>query len=216
MLVFFWKWVSFLFRYPKSGEGNNGNPLQYSCLENPLDRGAWWAAVHGVAKSRTRLSDFTCSFHFHVLEKEMVTHYSILAWRIPGMGEPGGLMSVGSHRVRHDWSDLATATAAARALYMIKKNMHFHSVFTSATFSLGTTFCMKKSCYKIFRTWNPRKYFRNKYTHLQPIPNRKCLLLKTNTIVIKTHILIVSYFPAIKQRPHYLASPFLYEIMRTK
>ena len=85
----------------------NGTPLQYSCLENPLDGGAWWAAVHGVAKSRTQLSDFTFTFHFHAWEKEMATHSSVLAWRIPGTGEPGGLPSVGSHRVGHDWSDLA-------------------------------------------------------------------------------------------------------------
>ena len=80
----------------------NGNPLQYSCLKHPMDRGTWWAAVHQVAKSRTRLSDLTFTFHFHALEKEMATHSSILAWRIPGMGEPGGLPSVGSHRVGHD------------------------------------------------------------------------------------------------------------------
>ena len=73
--------------------------------------GAWWAAVHGVAKSRTRLSDFTFTFHFHALEKEMATHSSVLAWRIPGVGEPGGLPSMGSHRVGHDWSDLAAAGA---------------------------------------------------------------------------------------------------------
>ena len=89
---------------------NNGTPLQYSCLENPMDRGAWWAAVHGVARSWTRLRDFTFTFHFHALEKEMATHSSILAWRIPGMGEPGGLPSMGSHRVGHDWSNLAAAT----------------------------------------------------------------------------------------------------------
>ena len=71
------------------GEGN-GTPLQYSCLENPMNRGAWWAAVHGVAKSRTQLSYLTFTFHFHALEKEMATHSSVLAWRIPGMGEPGG------------------------------------------------------------------------------------------------------------------------------
>ena len=84
----------------------NGNPLQYSCLENPMDGGAWWAAVHGVAKSQTRLSDFTFTFHFHASEKEMATHPSVLAWRIPGTAEPGGLPSVGSHRVGRDWSDV--------------------------------------------------------------------------------------------------------------
>ena len=88
------------------GEGN-GTPLQYSCLENPMDGGAWWAAVHGVAKSQARLSDFTFTFHFHTLEKEMATHSSILAWRIPGTEEPSGLLSMGLHRVGHDWSDLA-------------------------------------------------------------------------------------------------------------
>ena len=80
------------------GEGN-GTPLQYSCLENSMDGGAWWAAVHGVAKSWTRLSNLTVTFHFHALEKEMATHSSVLARRIPGMGELGGLLSVGSHRV---------------------------------------------------------------------------------------------------------------------
>ena len=74
----------------------NGTPLQYSCLENPMDGGAWWAAVHGVAKSQTQLSNFTFTFHFHALEKEMATHSSVLAWRIPGTGQPGGLPSVGS------------------------------------------------------------------------------------------------------------------------
>ena len=87
------------------GEGN-GTPLQYSCLANPMDGGAWKAAVHGVAEGWTWLSDFTFTFHFHALEKEMATHSSVLAWRIPGTGEPGGLLSLGSHRVRHDWSDL--------------------------------------------------------------------------------------------------------------
>ena len=82
--------------------GGNGNLLQYSCLENPMDGGAWRAAVHGVAEGWTRLSDFTFTFHFHALEKEMATHSSVLAWRIPGMGEPGGLPSMGSHRVGHD------------------------------------------------------------------------------------------------------------------
>ena len=83
------------------GEGS-GTPLQYSCLENPMDRGAWWASVHGVAKSQTRLRDFTFTFHFHALEEEMATHSSVLAWRIPGKGEPGGLLSMWLHRVGHN------------------------------------------------------------------------------------------------------------------
>ena len=83
------------------GEGN-GTPLQYSWLENLVDGGAWKAAVHGVEKSWTQLSDFTFTFHFHALEKEMATHSSVLAWRIPGTGEPGGLLSMGLHRVGHD------------------------------------------------------------------------------------------------------------------
>ena len=97
------KWISF------SPNLFNGTPLQYSCLENPMDGGAWKAAVHGVAEGQTRLSDFTFTFHFHALEKEMATHFSILAWRIPGTGEPGGLPSMGSHRVGYNWSDLAAA-----------------------------------------------------------------------------------------------------------
>ena len=83
------------------GEGN-GTPLQNSCLEIPMDGGAWKAAVHGVAEGRARLSDFTFTCHFHALEKEMATHSSVLAWRIPGTGEPGRLPSMGSHRVEHD------------------------------------------------------------------------------------------------------------------
>ena len=105
-----WFFIEDLGQY--SGEGN-GNPLQHSCLESPMDGGARWAAVHGVAKSRAQLSDFTFTFHFHALEKEMATHSSVLAWRISGMAEPGGLPSMGSHRVRHNRSNLAAAAAAA-------------------------------------------------------------------------------------------------------
>ena len=83
------------------GEGN-GIPLQYSCLENPMDAGAWKAAVHGVTEGQARLSNFPFTFHFHALEKEMETYSSVLAWRIPGMGKPGGLPSMGSHRVGHN------------------------------------------------------------------------------------------------------------------
>ena len=91
ILLFYYIHILIIYHDPKIilGEGN-GTPLQYSCLENPMDGGAWKAAVHGVARSRTPLSDFTFTFHFHALEKEMATHSSVLAWRIPGTGEPGG------------------------------------------------------------------------------------------------------------------------------
>ena len=88
----------------RSPGGGNDNPLQYSSLGNPMDRAVWLATVHGVAKGRTRLSDFTFPFHFHALEKKMATHSSVLALRIPGTGEPGRLPSLGSHRVGHDHS----------------------------------------------------------------------------------------------------------------
>ena len=100
-----------------------------------MDGGAWWAAVHGVEKSRTQLSDFTFTFHFHALEKEMATQSSALAWRIPG--EPGGLSSIGSHRVRQDWSDLAAA--AATLCYSINISLHcdFIPLFTSLSLFLS-------------------------------------------------------------------------------
>ena len=105
MLSYHIEWICYnqliIVLFLSDGEGN-GSPLQYTCLENTMDGGAWWAAVHEVAGSRTRLSDFTFSFHFPALEKEMATHSSVLAWRIPGTGEPGGLPSMGSHRVGHD------------------------------------------------------------------------------------------------------------------
>ena len=85
-----------------------------------MDGGAWWAAVHGVVKSWTRLSNFTVTFHFHALEKEMATHSSVLAWRIPGTEEPGGLLSMGSQRVRHNWSDLAAAAACINSYFLRK------------------------------------------------------------------------------------------------
>ena len=95
------KYLSFKGIICDYGEGN-GTLLQYSCLENPMDGKAWWAAVHGVSQSQIRLSDFTFTFHFHALEKEMATHSSVLTWRIPGTREPGGLPSMGLHRVGHD------------------------------------------------------------------------------------------------------------------
>ena len=95
------------------GSGNGEKYKQLRKSQNPMDGGAWQAAVHGVARSWTWLSDFTFTFHFHALEKEMATDSSVLAWRIPGTGEPGGLPSLGSHRVGHIWSDSAAAAAAA-------------------------------------------------------------------------------------------------------
>ena len=95
------------------GEGN-GTPLQCSCLENPMDIGAWWAAVHGVEKSRTQQSDFTFTFHFHALEKEMATHSIVLAWRIPGTGEPGGLPFMGSQ----SWTQLKRLSSSSSILLL--------------------------------------------------------------------------------------------------
>ena len=129
--------LQFHFSLSFIGEGN-GNPLQCSCLENPRDRGAWWAAVHGVAKSWTRLSEFSFTFHFHALEKEMATHFSVLAWRIPGTTDSGGLPSMGSHRVGHDWSDLAAAAAAAPILlyYGQKRCLEWFHLFLKRTRNL--------------------------------------------------------------------------------
>jgi len=121
------------------GEGN-GTLLQYSCLENPMDGGAWWATVHWVSKSRIQLSDFTFTFHFHALEKEMATHSSVLAWRIPGTGEPSGLPSMGSHRVGHDWSDLAAA-AAASTVYVITLQHFQHCLFLSLSVTISICVC---------------------------------------------------------------------------
>ena len=119
----------------------------YSCLKNPMDRGAWWAAVHGVAKSRTWLNDFTFTFHFHALEKEMATHSSVLAWRVPGTAEPGGLPSMGSHRVGHDWSDLAasflTIHAAQQCFYSANSDQHMLRTRYGTTdwFQIGKGVC---------------------------------------------------------------------------
>ena len=111
IIIIWYDWPYKLWKPNSILREGNGNPLQYSCLENSMDGGAWQAEVHGVTKSQTWLSDFTFTFHFHALEKEMATHSRILAWRIPGTAEPGGLPSIGSHRVGHDWSDLAVAAA---------------------------------------------------------------------------------------------------------
>ena len=97
--------------YPVVKEKAMATPLQYSCLENPMDGEAWWAAVHGVSKSRTQLSNFTFIFHLHPLEKEMATHSSVLAWRIPVTAEPGGLPSTGSHKSRTRLKRLSSSSS---------------------------------------------------------------------------------------------------------
>ena len=137
----------------KTGEGD-GAPLQCSCLENPMDGGAWGAAVHGVAKSWTWLS-FTFTFHFHALEKEVATHSSVLAWRIPGTAEPGRLPSMGSHRVRQDWSDLAAA-----AIYLAS------NFFTSCQHLLSSLFdySCSSEC-EVLSHWGFNLYFPSDQLH---------------------------------------------------
>ena len=130
------------------GEGD-GTPLQYSCLENPMGGGARWAAVHGVTKSRTWLSDFTFTFHFRALEKEMATHSGVLAWRILGTGEPGGLPSLGSHRIGHDWSDLAAAGMLIN-LKITSSNMWQHSILEF----IYRMLCFKTTAMSVdYRNW---------------------------------------------------------------
>ena len=132
-----------------------------------MDRGPWWAAVHGVAKSRIQLSDFTFTFHFHALEKEMTTHCSVLAWRIPGTGEPGGLPSMGSHRVGHYWSDLAAAAAAAAFSLVSSEaiNVHFKHNFISLQREKQTK-KKKKWSFQVFKQCGTSSVF--------PIPHIQC------------------------------------------
>ena len=110
-----------------------------------MDGGAWWAAVHGVAKSWTQLRDFTFPFHFHALEKEMVTHSSVLAWRIPGAGEPGRLPLMGLHRVGHNWSDLAAAAVQTGAVSWSsghRPHTKINTVLHSDLLSSGASHCI--------------------------------------------------------------------------
>ena len=113
------------------GEGN-GTPLQYSCLEKSHGRRSLVGCSPWGPYSRTRLSDFTFTFRFHALEKEMATHSSVLAWRIPGTGEPGGLSSMGLHSVGHDWSDLAAAALLPSENILLFNKMHLQ-VFARRT-----------------------------------------------------------------------------------
>ena len=134
-------------------QNRDGTPLQYSCLENPMDGGAWWAAVHGVARGWTRLSDFTFTFHFPALEKEMATHSSVLAWRIPGMGEPGGLPSMGLHRVGYDWSDLAAAADTnCVGSTIIPRMQHLGTINNSFSFHMEENFTLLIDRHLLFRS----------------------------------------------------------------
>ena len=132
-----------------------------------MDGGAWKAAVHGVAEGQTQLSDFTFTFHFHALEKEMATHSSVLAWRIPGTGEPGGLSSMGSHRVRHDWSDLAAAAAAAAAAALPTMDCLVKAMVFSVVMYGWESWTVKKGeCRRIdaFELWCWRRLLRVPWT----------------------------------------------------
>ena len=139
-----------------------------------MDRGAWKAAVHGVAEGQTWLSDFTFPFHFHASEKEMATHSSVLASRIPGMGEPGRLPSMGSHRVGHDWSDLAAAAAASSTLLLLK---------AGRLWSYALPFCVHR-CTFITRT----------STHLWLL-GREFWMIKVKCVQI--HLPLVCFFRRI-------------------
>ena len=149
--LFFVTWVEVWFFSVKYSQ------LSYYYLLK--DGGAWWAAVHGVTKSWTRLSDFTITFHFHALEKEMATHSSVLAWRIPGMGEPGGLPSMGSHRVGHDWSDVAAEAACTSPLLStVPIVLNYVSIYMSLLdtwiWSVGLFFLSFQQCHTMLTTVN--------------------------------------------------------------
>ena len=162
----------------------------HSCLENPMDRGAWWATVHGVAKSRTRLSDFTFTFHFHALEKEMATHSSVLAWRIPGMAGPGGLPSMGSHRVGHDWSDLAAAAATeqwkSENKDIQKRNTRFKllvSIDVQLAANFAKNFKSLLSISIVILSWTCNRYF----SDLQQCTNHALALLWIPLLISQPH-----------------------------
>ena len=156
-----------------------------------MDGGAWWPAVHGVAKSRTQLSDFTSTFHFHTLEKEMATHSSVLAWRIPGTEEPGGLPSMGSHRVRHDWSDLAAAAAYFRRasgpspLGQSQKNSWLQGVPFIKPFQISLdphSHPVEKVFWSPFYRWGNRSFERN--SNLQEVHSQECQILASGLLTL--------------------------------
>ena len=152
-----------------------------------MDRGAWEAAVHGVAKSRTRLSDFTFTFHFHALEKEMTAHSSVLAWRIPGIGEPGGLPSVVSYRVGHDWRDLAAAAAAAYLTTKTKSAQILSSSFGSVCPPEWN--CLPKSVESTGKTEHPKlllAVLSNKEVSFIHQPLDSCLEHLSHNILVKS------------------------------
>ena len=132
-----------------------------------MEVGAWWAEVHGVAESRTRRSDFTFTFHFHALEKEMATHSSILVWRIPGTEEPSGLPSMGSHRVRHDWSDLAAAAAYILFHFLFRYGLSQGIEYSSLCYIVGLC-CLSILYINILHLLIPNS---QSFTRLLPLPH---------------------------------------------
>ena len=170
-----------------------------------MDGGAWKAAVHGLAEGRTRLSGFTFTFHFHALEKEMATHSSVLAWRIPGTGEPGGLPSMGSHRVGHEWSDLAAAAAAyqkqhpkTRVLSHLFKTIQC-LVFWGVTM-LYNVRCLQKLLYlHIYNYWSssyfPQRFLQNVELTSLRIPGWFHILNVIVSMLIQTPSCIYNFLP---------------------
>ena len=144
-----------------------------------MDRGAWWAAVHGVAKSRTQLSDFPFTFHFHALEKEMATHSSVLAWRIPGTGELGGLPSMGSHRVGHDCSDLAAAAVPPLRISEILETTVLLLVFVTSAKNSDELSPHEIECFSLycFKNYWPRQYILKHVTSIACLPSPLTVLV---------------------------------------
>jgi len=153
----------FLLPHQYFGEGN-GTPLQYSCLENPRDSRAWWAAVHGVAKNQTQLSYFTFTFHFHALEEAMATHSSTLAWKIPWTEEPDRLQSMGLRKVGHHWTTSLSLSPILAIIWLFNSSCHnkfkvvshfgFDGIFLwSISMCLLTIVYLWRNCYSNFLSY---------------------------------------------------------------
>ena len=144
--------------------------------KNPMDRGAWWTTVHGVSKSQTQPSDFTFTFHFHALKKKMATHSSVLSWRIPGTAEPGGLLSMGSLRVGHDWSNLQQLTSTLVGNWDIRYcvSLNHLTKYSLCSRSKLVVTLKKKSC--PWKKMNHQVLFRSSLHFQECHPKRKTFL----------------------------------------